>query len=52
MGIRGGHKLTDHIDRLDSSKLVLILNGLFQQKKEDGQLGTHPRTCPVVDFRR
>lgn len=50
MGIRGAHKLTDHIDRIDSSQLIIILNCLYQQKKDNGQLGSNPRTSPVIDL--
>jgi hypothetical protein len=50
MGIRGGHKLTDHIDLIDSNQLIQILHKLHEQKRDNGQLGTVPRTCPVVDL--
>jgi hypothetical protein len=50
MGIRGAHKLTDRIDRIDSNQLVIIINQLFRKKKDDGLLGTKPRTSPVVDL--
>jgi hypothetical protein len=50
MGIRGAHKLTDHIDRLDSNQFVLIINRVYRQKRDDGLLGSSPRSCPVVDL--